>query len=202
MPRATALSKPARSSASPRRATAARPCDEGVRRALARETGASLRGYAAASAQRAARARGAATAAARKGTGARVRPRTARRRRPAHAAGEAGRLRLVRAKRAALEARLAALSRRESAAVAALHAQDGAVLARYRGPAWTDRRRPQIAQMASQLRAKADANLARAVDVLHAARIGAGRSGPAGAPRKVRFELPARLRRRGDPQRL
>ena len=99
-------------------------------------------------------------------------------------------VRLVRAKRAALEAQLAALSERESAAVAALHAQDGAVLARYRGQ--LDRQAAAAsAQMASQLRAKADANLAVRLNVLRAA-----------ASAQVVPDLPARLKGFGSSYQL
>ncbi|HEY6326845.1 MAG TPA: hypothetical protein VIW73_10085, partial [Candidatus Cybelea sp.] len=76
--------------------------------------------------------------------------------------------RLQRAKRAPLEARLAELSRRESAAVAALHAQDAVVLASYREQ--LERQAASAnAQMAAQLRSKADANLELRRNVLRAA---------------------------------
>ncbi len=137
--------------------------------ALDRETGASMRGYEAASAQRTARAFAARQQQAREKELALAYALAQ------HNAGERLELRakladvrLARAKRAALDARLAALSRRESAAVAALHAQDAVVLARYRnqleGQAATANE-----QMVSQLRAKADANLAVRLSVLHAA---------------------------------
>jgi len=93
--------------------------------------------------------------------------------------------------RARLAGQLAALSRRQAAAVAALHAQNAGLLARYReqlnrsGAA-------AVAQMATQLRSKAEANLALRLGVLRAAS-----SSAEAVP-----NLPARLESFGSSYRL
>jgi hypothetical protein len=137
--------------------------------ALARETSATMRGYEAATAQSTARAFAArqqqlrekelalAYDIARRDAGARLALRA-----------NLADIRLEAAKRARLEAQLAALSRRESAAVAALHAQDAPVLARYRDQLAREAAAAN-AQMASHLRSKANANLALRVSVLRSA---------------------------------
>ncbi len=159
--------------------------------ALARETGASVSGYEAASAQSVARAFAArqqqlreqelafAYDLARRDAGARLTLRA-----------KLADVRLIRAKRAALDAQLQELSKRESAAVAALHAQDSVVLARYREQ--LDRQAGAAnSQMVSQLRAKADANLAVRMGVLRAA-----------GSAQVVPDLPSRLRGFGSSYRL
>lgn len=137
--------------------------------ALARETGANVRAYETAIAQQTARALAArqlqlrekelalAYALAQRDAGARLMLRA-----------KLADVRLPYAKRAPLEVELAALSRRESAAVAALHAQNAAELARYRQQLGREAAAAG-AQMASQLRSKADANLAMRRNVLRAA---------------------------------
>jgi hypothetical protein len=137
--------------------------------ALARETGANVRGYEAAIAQRTARAFVArqeqlrqkelalAYALAQRDAGAQLMLRV-----------KLADVRIERTRRAQLETELAAIGRRESAAIAALHSQDAAVLVRYREQLERQAATAK-AQMESQLRSKADANLALRRDVLRAA---------------------------------
>ncbi|HVR46961.1 MAG TPA: hypothetical protein VMT95_10075 [Candidatus Binatia bacterium] len=159
--------------------------------ALARETGANVRGYEAAIAQQTARALAArqqqlrekelalAYALAQRDAGARLMLRA-----------KLADARLPYAKRAPLEAELAALRRRESAAVAALHAQNVAELARYRRQSAREAAAAG-AQMVSQLRSKADANLTLRRNALRAA--GSAQVAP---------DLPTRLATLGSSYRL
>jgi hypothetical protein len=135
---------------------------------LTRETNANLRGYEIAIAQRTARAVAArqqqlhekeltlAFDLARRDSGVRLLLRL-----------KLQDLHLDPATRAQLQGRLAALNRRDSAALAAARANDAAILARYRATLQRDGELAN-AQMASELLSKADANLALRLGVLRA----------------------------------
>jgi hypothetical protein len=137
--------------------------------ALSRETAANLRAYGSAIAQQTSRALAArqqelrekelelAYDLARRDAGARLMLRV-----------KLADLHLDGALRARLEAQVATLTSRESAAVAALRAQDAAVLGRYRAQL-SRRASAAQAQMAAQLRSKADANLALRLRAFRAA---------------------------------
>ena len=160
--------------------------------ALDRETGANLRGYAFGMAQRTARGFAARQAQlrekeltlaydlARRDAGTRLMLRL-----------KLADLHLDRSVRARFEAQLAALNRRESSAVAALHAQDASVLARYREELERETASAN-AQMAAQIRSKANANLALRAGVARAASSSAA----------VVPDLPARLESFGASYRL